>query len=224
MDLRRQNHSYHSLFRGRRLLGPRAPRVLLFPLRIFPRCVEMLYDLVVGEFFRLLRFAAAAFLARRAGDGPIILRRSIPFGAAIRTGPRVVRQSVAPNLFAGLVEDLYEFLGKVRARVVTIAGHFAHSPTRPIRRVGLLGNVIPRQVFVIHFLLEFPIGADGAHLGRFVGGVVVGFNFSADSVFLDDSVLGRSHGRSHRQQPQRGKRVQETTDQSPPISWRAVAF
>ena len=123
-------------------------------------------------------------------------------------------------MFAGLIEDLKEFAGEVRALIVGIACHPADLAVGPIGGVRLLSTVIPRDVLVIHFLLEFAIGANGAHLGRFVGSVVVGFNSSGHSVFLHHRVLGHSGGRAAGQQRRQREHVRKSRNGRVVILWQ----
>src|SRR5271157_6577438 len=124
---------------------------------------------------------------------------------------------MASDLLAGLVEDLDELSGEVRAFVVGVPCYPADLAAGPIRRVGLLSAVIPGEIFVVDLLLDFAIGPDGARLRHLAGSVVVHFNFSADAVALYFRVLSNRCCGPERQQHARREHPQNTQNESVPI-------
>src|ERR1700733_5789553 len=125
-----------------RRLGLHAPDLPL-PPGSSPRCLEILHHLVIGECFQLFR-STSLFLAGGAVDGSVVLSGNVPFGATVHSSPWIVRQIVAANLFAGLLEHLNEFTGEVCALVIGIAGHPSKLAAGPISSVRLLSKVKAR--------------------------------------------------------------------------------
>src|SRR5208282_1528255 len=95
----------------------------------------------------------------------VVVRRSVPLRAGVNVGLGIVRQAMAANLFAGIVEDLYELAREVGIVVVGVVSDFVDLAVGPVRRGDGLRNQRAGRIFQIILLQQFAIGAERAGLG-----------------------------------------------------------